>query len=74
MNQINTRPLGQTGLSLAELAMRFLLADRDAATVIPGAATVEELAENIACAALGPLPPDLHARLDALGKIVDTLQ
>ena len=51
--------------------MRFLLADPDAATVIPGAATVEQLKENIACAALGPLAPDLHARLDALGRTFD---
>ena len=61
----------ETGLSLAALAMRFLLADRDAATVIPGAATVEQLEENVDCAALGHLPPDIHSRLDALGKVFD---
>jgi aryl-alcohol dehydrogenase-like predicted oxidoreductase len=61
----------ETGISLAALAIRFLLAERDAATVITGAATVEQLEENLACAALGPLRPDLHARLDALGRTFD---
>ena len=61
----------ETGISLAALAMRFLLAERDAATVIPGAATLEQLEENIACATLGTLRPDLHARLDALGRTFD---
>ena len=61
----------ETGLSLAELAARFLLADRDVATVIPGAATVEQLEENVGCAALGPLAPDVHARLDSLGRVFD---
>ena len=37
----------ETGLSLAELDMRFLLADMDVATVIPGAATVAQLEENV---------------------------
>jgi len=61
----------ETGISLAALATRFLLADRDVATVIPGAATVEQLEENVGCAAMGPLPPDLHSRLDSLGRVFD---
>ena len=60
---------GETGMSLAELAIRFLLADPGFATVIPGAATVEQLEENIRSSAVGPLPPEIHARLDALGKV-----
>ena len=61
----------ETGLSLAALAMRFLLADMDVATVIPGAATVEQLEENVGCAVLGRLSSDVHARLDALGRVFD---
>ena len=61
----------ETGLSLSALGMRFLLADKRAATIIPGAATVEEIEENVGCAGEGPLPPDLHARADALGKVFD---
>ena len=61
----------ETGLSLAALAMRFLLADRDVATVIPGAATIEQLEENVTCAASGRLLPDIQSRLDSLGRAFD---
>ena len=61
----------ETGISLAALAMRFLLADMDVATVIPGAATVQQLEENVGCAALGRLSPDVHSRLDALGRVFE---
>ena len=61
----------ETGLSLAALAMRFLLADMDIATVIPGAATVQQLEENVGCSALGRLSPDVHSRLDALGSVFE---
>lgn len=63
----------ETGLSLAELAVRFLLADNDLASVIIGAATVSELEENVASATAGPLPAELHGRLDALGKVFDKI-
>ncbi len=62
-----------SGLPLAELGMRFLLADEDVATVTPGAATVAQLEENVACSAAGPLSPDVHARLDALGRVMDSV-
>lgn len=62
-----------SGLSLAELGLRFLLADEDITTVIPGAATVVQLEENVASSAADPLSPDVHARLDALGRVVDGL-
>ncbi len=61
----------ETGLSLATLALRFLLVDRDAATVISGAATVEQLEENVGCTTSGCLSPNIHCRLDALGKVFD---
>ena len=59
----------ETGLSLAELAIRFLLRDRRFASVIPGAASIEQIEENVRCATAGPLPDELHARLDALGRV-----
>jgi aryl-alcohol dehydrogenase-like predicted oxidoreductase len=59
----------ETGLSLAELAIRFLLRDRRFASVIPGAASIEQIEENVRCATAGPLPDGLHARLDALGRV-----
>jgi len=60
----------ETGMTLAEMGIRFLLADSDFTTVIPGAANVEQLEENVRCAAAGPLPPEVYARLEALGKVV----
>ena len=59
----------ETGLSLAELAIRFLLRDRRFASVIPGAASIEQIEENVRCATAGPLPDELHAKLDALGRV-----
>ena len=49
--------------------MRFILADSSIAAVIPGAATIEQLEENVNCSAAGPLPTDLHDKLDKLGKV-----
>jgi aryl-alcohol dehydrogenase-like predicted oxidoreductase len=59
----------ETGLSLAEMACRFILADPDFSTVIPGAGNVGQLQENINSALAGPLHYDLHDRLDKLGKV-----
>jgi len=59
----------ESGLSLAELGMRFLLADPDFATVIPGAKTIEELEANVRAIRAGPLPRDLHDRLRRLGRV-----
>ena len=64
----------ETGMTLAELAGRFILADPDFATVIPGAANVAQLEENVDCSMAGRLPAELHAELDVLGKIVTQTQ
>ena len=59
----------EAGMTLAEMGLRFLLSDPDFTTVIPGAANVEQLEENMEAAAAGPLPQDLYSKLDALGKV-----
>jgi aryl-alcohol dehydrogenase-like predicted oxidoreductase len=59
----------RTGLCLAELGLRFLLADPDFATVIPGAKTVTELEQNVRAAQAGPLPAEVQAHLDRLGRV-----
>ncbi|MDY6914537.1 MAG: aldo/keto reductase [Planctomycetota bacterium] len=59
----------EAGLTLPEMAIRFLLAEPDFTTVIPGAANIEQLEENVNCSKAGPLDPDLHAKLDSLGKV-----
>jgi len=57
----------ESSMPLTELGLRFLLADPRVSTVIPGAATVEQLEANVRCALRGPLPADLHNHLDKLG-------
>jgi aryl-alcohol dehydrogenase-like predicted oxidoreductase len=59
----------ETGLSLAELGLRFLLSDPDIACVIPGAANAAQLEENVRCATAAPLPDGIYHRLLALGKV-----
>ena len=51
------------GMSMAELALRFILSSPDVTTMIPGMRTPAHLAANIAAAEAGPLPPEL---VDAL--------
>lgn len=64
----------ETGLSLPELAIRFLLADDDVTTIPVGAATVEQLEQNVGCMASGPLPQDIHKRLQAIGKVFERIE
>jgi aryl-alcohol dehydrogenase-like predicted oxidoreductase len=58
-----------TGISLTELATRFILADKDIHTMVPGAQTAEQVTENIRAAEKGPLPADIVARIKAISKI-----
>ncbi len=59
------RPLVPGGQSMAQLALRFILSNRDVTTMIPGTRTPEHLAANVAAAEAGPLPPDLLGALRA---------
>ncbi len=59
------RPLVPAGSSMAEMALRFILANRDVATTIPGMRRAERVRQNIAASNRGPLPPELIARLRA---------
>lgn len=53
------------GLSLAEVAVRYMLAQDGVTCVITGVETVAQVHENIALFNRGPLPPDLMAAIDA---------
>jgi aryl-alcohol dehydrogenase-like predicted oxidoreductase len=53
------RPLVPPGVTMAQLALRFVLSNPDVTTVIPGTRSVEHLAANVAAADAGPLSPDL---------------
>ena len=56
----------ESGLSLVELTIRYLLADRDISTILVGAAKPSEIEESVTAAEKGPLPADLHQTLEAL--------
>ena len=51
------------GMSLPEMAMRFILNNPAVSTIIPGMRKRSHVQANIACSDAGPLPVDLHARL-----------
>jgi aryl-alcohol dehydrogenase-like predicted oxidoreductase len=53
--------------------LRFLLQRPDFATVIPGAANLAQLEENVKCSMADPLPTELYTELNSLGKIFSGL-
>ena len=57
----------ESQLSLVTLTLRYLVADRSVATILVGAATPAEIEESVAAVQAGPLPPDLHQAVEALG-------
>ncbi|MFT5366448.1 MAG: aryl-alcohol dehydrogenase-like predicted oxidoreductase [Candidatus Latescibacterota bacterium] len=59
----------ETGISLAELSLRYLLADPDFTSLVVGSTSVTHLEENVQHALAGPLPEELHQRIEDLGKV-----
>ncbi|MFN0156269.1 MAG: aldo/keto reductase [Gaiella sp.] len=57
------RPLVPEGMTMAELALRFILSNPDVHTVIPGMRSRAHVNANADAAARGPLPPELVAAL-----------
>ena len=57
---------GEAGMSMATLAMRWVLSNPAITAPIIGASRPEQLADSLAAAEAGPLPGDLKARLDDL--------
>ncbi len=53
------------GMSLAELALRYMLGQEGVVCVVVGAETVEQIRANAAMAARGPLPSDLVSAIAA---------
>ena len=60
------RVRGESGLSLIELTIRYLLADSDVSTVLVGAASPTEIEECVGAAEKGPLPSEIHAAIEGL--------
>lgn len=59
------RPLVPPGMTMPEMALRFILASRDVSTIIPGMRKVAHVDSNLATSDTGPLAPDLVDRLRA---------
>lgn len=57
-----------SGMSLATLTIRYLIANREITTILVGASTPLELEESVVAAQAGPLPEDLHQTLEELGE------
>ena len=51
------------GMTLPEMALRFILSNPTVSTIIPGMRKVQHVESNIAASDLGPLPPELLAQL-----------
>lgn len=57
------RSMAPEGMSMAQMAMRWLLDQSAVSTVITGATRPEQVVENASVATLPPLSTELHARL-----------
>jgi len=57
------RPLIPPGMTLPDMALRFILASPDVSTIIPGMRKRVHVEANLAAGDAGPLPPDLIEKL-----------
>lgn len=51
------------GMTMAQMALRWILDHSVVSTVIPGASTAAQVLSNVAISDLTPLPPELHQKL-----------
>jgi aryl-alcohol dehydrogenase-like predicted oxidoreductase len=59
------KPLIPEGMSMTEMALRFILNNPVVSTIIPGMRRLRHVDANLAASDAGPLPADLHVRLKA---------
>ncbi len=57
------KPLLPAGVTLPEMALRFILNNPDVSTVIPGMRKLKNVESNLDASVSGPLPDALHAEL-----------
>jgi len=62
--------LDELGTPLTELAMRWVITNRDIATVLTGVRSVRELEENVRAVEAGPLPAEVMMRLQEIADMV----
>jgi aryl-alcohol dehydrogenase-like predicted oxidoreductase len=59
------KPLVPAGMTMPEMALRFILNNPIVSTIIPGMRKIGNVEANLAASDAGPLPADLHAKLKA---------
>ncbi len=59
------RPVIPPGVTMPEMALRFILSNREVSTIIPGMRKRKNVEANIAASDKGPLSPELVTRLRA---------
>jgi len=57
------KPIRRGGISMADMALRFILNNKDVSTIIPGMRKISNVETNTAASDRGPLPAPLHAEL-----------
>jgi aryl-alcohol dehydrogenase-like predicted oxidoreductase len=57
------RPIIPAGLTMPDMALRFILNNSTVSTVIPGMRRPKHVESNLACSDAGPLSADLHSKL-----------
>ena len=57
------KPLVSEGLTMPEMALRFILNHSTVSTIIPGMRKIQHVESNIATSDSGPLPVELHDQL-----------
>lgn len=57
-------------MPIAELALRFIISNPDISCLLTGSRSVEEVEQNVAAVAKGPLPRELLDRLDKIAAMV----
>jgi aryl-alcohol dehydrogenase-like predicted oxidoreductase len=57
------KPLLGAGMTMPEMALRFILNNKDVSTIIPGMRKIKNVEANIAASDKGPLPAKLQAEL-----------
>jgi aryl-alcohol dehydrogenase-like predicted oxidoreductase len=57
------KPLLPAGMSMSEMALRFILNNPDVSTIIPGMRKLHNVKSNIACSEAGKLPNNLVYKL-----------
>jgi aryl-alcohol dehydrogenase-like predicted oxidoreductase len=62
--------LDETGLTITEAAVRFVLSNPDVSCVLMGARSPEEVEANVAAVERGPLPAQMLERLEEIAAMV----